>query len=67
MIIIFFQLEEKAKRCRDMENERSCLEERVRLLDRQKREMELRVKKCQESVDDHVIQLNKQVFIRTII
>ena len=31
------------------------------MLDRQKREMELRVKKTQENVDDHVKQLSKQV------
>ena len=32
------------------------------MLDRQKREMELRVKKTQDSVDDHVTQLSKQVW-----
>lgn len=31
------------------------------MLDRQRREMELRVKKTQDSVDDHVKQLCKQV------
>jgi hypothetical protein len=56
-----FQLEEKAKHCRDVEEERSAWEEKVRLLDRHRREMELRVKKTQNSVADHVAQLSKQV------
>ena len=56
-----FQLEEKAKHCRDVEEERSAWEEKVRMLDRQRREMELRVKKTQNSVADHVAQLSKQV------
>ncbi|XP_028410974.1 ninein-like protein isoform X2 [Dendronephthya gigantea] len=55
------KLEEKARRCRDLEDERSTWEERVRMLDRQRREMELRVKKTQDSVDDHVKQLCKQL------
>jgi hypothetical protein len=59
--VILFQLEEKAKRCRDFQDERSVWEERVRMLDRQRREMELRVKKTHDSVDDHVTQLSKQV------
>lgn len=31
------------------------------MLDRQKREMELRVKKTQENVDDHVKHISRQV------
>lgn len=56
------QLEEKAKRCRELEGERSAWEERVRMFDRHRREMELRVKKTQDSMDDHVTQLTKQVW-----
>ena len=61
LLLFFFQLEEKAKHCRDLNDERSVWEEKVKMLDRQRREMELRVKKNQDSVDDHVTQLSKQV------
>ena len=60
---IYAKLEEKAKRIRDLEDERLSWEERVRQLDRQRREMELRIKKTQDSVDEHVTQLSKQVCI----
>lgn len=55
------KLEEKAKRCRELEEERLSWEERVRALDRQRREMELRIKKTNESVNEHVTQLSKQL------
>ncbi|XP_046844954.1 ninein-like protein isoform X2 [Xenia sp. Carnegie-2017] len=55
------KLEEKAKKCRDLEDMRISMEEKVRNMDRYKRDIELRLKKAQNSVDEHVIELNKQL------
>ena len=48
-------------KCRDLEEERSSWEERVHGLDRQRREMELRIKKAHDTVDERVVELTTQV------
>lgn len=60
-MIAILQLDEKAKRCRELQDERSSWEDRVRMLDGQRHELELRLNKAQDILDGERSQLNKQV------
>ena len=60
---MFFQLEEKTRRLRELESASNLWEGRIRQLEKEKLELETKVKQTRDALDEHVARLSKQVII----
>ena len=61
LILLVFQLEEKTRRLRELETASNLWEGRIRLLEKEKLELQNKVKQTREALDEHVARLSKQV------
>jgi len=59
----FFQLEEKTRRLRELESASNLWEGRIRQLEKEKLELQTKVKQTRDALDEHVARLSKQVII----
>ena len=60
---LFFQLEEKTRRLRELESASNLWEGRIRQLEKEKLELETKVTQTRQALDEHVARLSKQVII----
>lgn len=60
---MFFQLEEKTRRLRELESASNLWEGRIRQLEKEKLELETKVTQTRQALDEHVARLSKQVII----
>lgn len=60
-LFFFQQLEEKTRRLRELEKASHMWEGRIRQLEKEKLELETKVKQTREALDEHVARLSKQV------
>lgn len=60
---MFFQLEEKTRRLRELESASNLWEGRIRQLEKEKLEIETKLAQTREALDEHVARLSKQVII----
>ena len=60
---MFFQLEEKTRRLRELESASNLWEGRIRQLEKEKLELETKVTQTRQALDEHVTRLSKQVII----
>ena len=61
LILLVFQLEEKTRRLRELETASNLWEGRIRLLEKEKLELQNKVKQTREALAEHVARLSKQV------
>lgn len=61
LVLLVFQLEEKTRRLRELETASNLWEGRIRLLEKEKLELQNKVKQTREALDEHVARLSKQV------
>ena len=59
--VLFFQLEDKTKRCRELDNSGQIWEVRIRELEKQKQDLEIKVRQAKDALDEHVTKISKQV------
>ena len=60
-ILFILQLEEKTRRLRELESASISWEGRIRVLEKEKFELQNKVKQTREALDEHVARLSKQV------
>lgn len=60
-ILFILQLEEKTRRLRELESASNLWEGRIRVLEKEKFELQNKVKQTREALDEHVARLSKQV------